>query len=84
MHCSSKSLEQLTDTVNTELSRLSDWFKANRLSLNIAKTNFTIIGNNRHNIHIYSDGCEKQMSHVKFLEITVDEKLEYINQCKTN
>jgi len=32
-----KSLQLLEQTVNTELDSLSDWFKANTLSLNIDK-----------------------------------------------
>ncbi len=87
VYCSSKSLEQLIDTVNTELSRLSDGFKANRLSLKIAKTRFIIIGKDSHieNVQIYLDGCEvAQKSRVKFLGITVHEKLDWqahIYQC---
>ena len=30
--------------VNTELCKLSTWFKANKLSLNATKTNFIIFG----------------------------------------
>ncbi len=46
------------------------------------------MGKNQHvdNVHIISDGSGViQISHVKFLGITVDEKLDciaHINQCK--
>ena len=36
-------LDSLTSTINNELAQLSDWFKANKVSLNSAKTNFILI-----------------------------------------
>ncbi len=50
------------------------------LLLNIEKTNFIVIGKNRHieNIEIYLDGHRvQQQLHVKFLGIIVDEKLDW-------
>ncbi len=47
-YISSPSLETLVHTVNAELAILSDWFKANKLLLNVEKTNFIVIGKNRH------------------------------------
>ena len=41
---SNSNIVDLMNTVNTELVILSDWFKANRLSLNIQKTNFMMFG----------------------------------------
>jgi len=38
------SFKELLRVVNTELEKLSDWFKANRLSLNIKKTNYIMFG----------------------------------------
>ena len=32
----------LINTLNTELNKLSTWFAANRLSLNLSKTNFMV------------------------------------------
>ena len=37
---SHKHLPELINTLNTELINVSSWFKCNKLSLNIAKTNF--------------------------------------------
>ncbi len=48
VYYTSKSLDILTRTINNELAQLSDWFKANKLSLNIGKTNFVLIGKNQH------------------------------------
>ena len=41
---SNTDLVQLMNTVNSELDILSDWFKANMLSLNVQKTNFMLFG----------------------------------------
>ena len=66
------------------------WFKANKLSLNIAKTNSILIGKNQHvnNAHIILDGSDvTERSHIKYLGITVDQRLDWhahINQCKLN
>ena len=32
----------LTHTINSEMLELSDWFKANKLSLNVKKSNYVI------------------------------------------
>jgi hypothetical protein len=41
------NLENLTSTANCELKKISDWFSANLLSLNIKKTNYLIFGNKK-------------------------------------
>ena len=41
---SNSDIVQLMNTVNSELAILSDWFKANRLSLNVQKTNYIMFG----------------------------------------
>ena len=44
---SHKSLDSLFKTVNEELSLVADWFCANRLTLNLEKTNFIIFKSHR-------------------------------------
>ena len=39
-----KDLSLLELVVNGELSKLSEWFRANKLSLNVLKTNFMFFG----------------------------------------
>ena len=41
------NLQQLIRSTNEELSKLSLWFKANRLSLNITKTNYMLFSNRK-------------------------------------
>ena len=40
---------QLEKLINNELKKISNWFKENKLSLNIDKTNFMIFKNKHHN-----------------------------------
>ena len=60
MYASSKNLEQLVYCINRELDILADWFKANKLSLNVTKTNFILFTKRRqqYNIRIILDGQE--------------------------
>ena len=43
---SANSLKDLEETINTELTHLSEWFKSNRLSLNIDKTCYILFHSN--------------------------------------
>ncbi len=79
-YASSECIETLTGVVNTELNNLSEWFKANKLSLNIAKTHFLVIGKNNHEdrVRIQINGnAIAQERHIKFLGIIVDDKLDW-------
>ena len=38
------NLVELQDLINADLIKLNSWLKANKLSLNIAKTEFMLIG----------------------------------------
>jgi len=71
-------LEQI---VNNELDLLSTWFRANKLSLNVDKTNFILFKsrNKRYpEISVHIDGRSiKQVSHVKFLGVYLDELLNW-------
>ena len=49
--CSHANIQELEKTLNHELSKLNNWFSANKLSLNVAKTNNTIFKNNFKNRH---------------------------------
>ena len=81
---SHKNFDSLITTLNSELSKVSSWFICNKLSLNIAKTNFMLfkpsnfqnIRHNNFNIHI--DGLpiiEKKAT--KFLGVTIDSSLSW-------
>ena len=80
---SNRNLVQLITSLNTELSKISLWFKVNKLSLNIDKSSYVIF-KNRHsnrlynNIHISIDGNElSKVSYTKFLGVYLDECLTW-------
>ena len=76
---------ELSGTVNSELSILSDCFKANKLSLNVKKTNYIMFGYKRIskkdlnvNNHICIDSQKiEQVLSTKFLGVWVDSKLTW-------
>ena len=41
---SSNNIESIANTLNEDLANVSDWMKANKLSLNTSKTEYMIIG----------------------------------------
>ncbi|MFM9988300.1 RNA-directed DNA polymerase [Flavobacterium sp.] len=79
---SCKNLLQLNQTINVELAKVSDWLKANKLSLNTKKTNFILFGNKHTRsgtkFNIMIDGYSiEQVDNAKFLGVFVDDKLNW-------
>ena len=70
-------------SVNTELTKLSEWFKSNKLSLNIKKTNYVIFGNKKipkslNQFQLSIDGnILEQVENTKFLGVYIDNKLSW-------
>lgn len=85
--CTFAELEQAT---NSELNNLYSWLKANKLSLNIAKTEFMVISTrqkflaeNCSEINIQLDGhpiC--RVEHAKSLGLIIDDRLSWSNHIK--
>ena len=79
---SCKDITHLFNTVNSELDKLSIWFKANKLSLNIKKTNYILFGTKHlsaavfHNVSIDGQLLER-VEYTKFLGVYIDEKLTW-------
>ena len=70
-------------TVNRELVGVDNWFKANRLSLNVCKTSYMIISNQKNAIDIkIRDSIHSKVSVVKFLGVTLDENLTFKDHVK--
>ncbi len=73
---------QLQNTVNNELSKLSEWFRANKLSLNVVKTHYMLFGYKpipktlKLNINLDGKDIEKADS-TKFLGVFFDDKLKW-------
>ena len=84
-----KDLDEVCKIVSRELNILHIWFQVNKLSLNVAKTNFMIFGNNRfeENYMISINGMNINRVYVtKFLGVHIDSKLnwnEHISVIKT-
>ena len=82
---------QLVSTLNTELINVANWIKANKLSLNLQKTNYMLFSNSitqLPNQVIFSETVMiKEVKSTKFLGITIDNKLSWKyhidNVCKT-
>ena len=78
---SSDNIEFLYYGMNDNLDRLMDWFKANKLSLNINKTNYMMFPNKRHidpahNLSIANTNID-QVKSTKFLGIHIDQQLKW-------
>ena len=83
---SNPDFRSLIKNINSELNSLSDWFKANRLSINLKKTHFINFGYKT----VPSDNVEyetklsfdqeiiAEVDHTKFLGILIDKKLTWL------
>jgi len=82
LYMSSNHIQQLYHTVNTELELLNDWFRSNKLSLNVGKTHYVIFKHKLAPIPVNVDiriGDEVLTEQVvaKFLGIYIDNKLNW-------
>ena len=77
------NLEDLIDTLNTELSSLNEWLLCNKLTLNTNKTYYMVFHRARiklTNIDIGINGSKLQrVKCVKYLGLMVDQKLKWID-----
>ena len=89
---SHKSIDSLLSIVNAELIHVAEWFKANKLSLNLGKTNYVLFRSRRKSVpptdHILSiDSIPiAQVYSSKFLGVYIDQHLtwkDHINNIST-
>ena len=81
----SKNLVELQDCMNTELKSLNTWLEVNKLSLNIAKTEFMVIGSRQRlathgnlDLDVFVDNKRiKRVSSSESLGLTIDENLNW-------
>ena len=80
---SDSTSQSLTQTLNSELIKVSSWFKSNKLSLNHGKTNYIIFNkcnNPNPKIVINIDGTPiTKVRSTKFLGVIVNDKLNWSN-----
>ena len=79
-----KNVADIDSKFNTYLTELSEWFKANKLTLNISKTNYVIFSKSttsRNTNLALKIGIEHitKVPHVKFLGVIIDERLDWNN-----
>ena len=88
---SHKNIKGLFYTVNSELENISQWFKANKLSVNIKKTKFTLFHKNSSKndipvklpaLMVGSNNIERTSS-IKFLGVMLDEHISWIDHVRT-
>ena len=68
------------DMINSELQEVTNWFKANKLSVNASKTNYMLLGTN-HKLSRLDESASiildnttlKRVNNTKFLRVTIDE-----------
>ena len=78
-----RDLHTLIKTLNDELSQLGNWFSANKLSLNLNKTNFILFTHRQRkistkNVDISFNGSPvTRITHTKFLGVVIDEHLTW-------
>ena len=85
LFCTGKKLNILVDNINLELMKIYTWVRANKLSLNIEKTNYMLFTPKcfpRTMEHIVIDGHKiEEVSQTKFLGVILDNKLNWAAHC---
>ena len=71
-------IQQMQNTINKELLNISNWLKANKLSLNVKKTHYMIFTRKKHidtDITLSIDGEPiYEVQKTKFLGVIIDKK----------
>ena len=85
---SDSDINNIHASVNRELIGVDNWLKTNRLSLNVSKTSYMIISNQKNVLDIkIRETILTKVSTVKFLSITLDENLtfkDHVNKVTSN
>ena len=80
IYYSAKELTDIYNKINYDLAATADWFKANKLTLNISKTNYAIFSGSidahsmNLSLQIGNEYILSKVQHVKFLGIIIDDK----------
>lgn len=80
---SHKSYENVHQLLNNELVSVSDWFKANKLSLNLNKTNYIVFSSHRKPVQhqkgtvLIDNTVIPEVTSVKFLGVFIDQHITW-------
>ena len=85
-----KNVDKVVSVMNEELKNIITWLNVNKLKLNVKKTQFTVFSSGRRKYQLknklFINNEEINITHhTKFLEITVDDQLnwtDYVNYTK--
>ena len=73
--------------LNSELAKLTDWLKANKLSINVSETHCMVFHRSRRKLDkediILDNTIIKHVTFTNFLVIIIDDKLKWIHQFLT-
>ena len=81
-----ESINEVVNMLNIELHKITVWFEANKLTLNVVKSHYMIFHRtklklNKPDVQLCSTTLE-QVKYTKFLEMIIDEKLNCIHHIK--
>ena len=85
LFCSGTDVAELNIKVSNELAKLKYWFAANKLSLNIEKTNFMVFSKKKINYNFIikiDDKVINRVNKIKFLGFFIDENLTWKENVK--
>ncbi|CAB3992751.1 Hypothetical predicted protein, partial [Paramuricea clavata] len=78
-----ESINDVEAAMNSDLENLRKWLIANKLSLNVAKTEFILIGSKPMIKSISNKQPNKEVYDCKTLGVTVDQHLSWKNNTET-
>ena len=82
-----KSINEMIEILNNEMTKVTEWMNVNRLSLNVQKTHYIIFKSQRKQISLDKivkiNGIRiEQVKHTKFLGVIIDENLTWSEHIK--
>ena len=83
--CIGDDLASLTERLNRELVKLTKWFRINKLSLNVSKSNYMVFGKkSAKNVVVKLNGVElESVPYTKFLGVYIDYELNWGTHIQT-
>ena len=76
-------VNSMITSLNSELAKLTEWIKTNKLSFNVSKTHYMVFHRSRLKLDkgdiLLNNTIVKQVSFTKFIGIIIDDKLKWIH-----